>query len=73
MRSMWHGMRERLSDERGAATAEYAIVIILPVLRVSRHSTSPSRTLQRPDETPRSASAVEVHQGRKAPAERQHR
>lgn len=31
MRSMWHGMRERLSDERGAATAEYAIVIMAAV------------------------------------------
>jgi Flp pilus assembly pilin Flp len=31
MRSMWHGMCERVRDERGAATAEYAIVIMAAV------------------------------------------
>lgn len=29
--AMWQGMRERLSDDRGAATAEYAIVIMAAV------------------------------------------
>ena len=35
MRQMWHGMRqgmrEKLLDDRGAATAEYAIVIMAAV------------------------------------------
>ncbi len=31
MRSMWQRMTERLSDDRGAATAEYAIVIMAAV------------------------------------------
>ncbi len=35
MRQMWHGMRqgmrEKLRDDRGAATAEYAIVIMAAV------------------------------------------
>ena len=35
MRQMWHGMRqgmrEKLRDDRGAATAEYAIVIMVAV------------------------------------------
>lgn len=31
MRSMWLWMREKFSDDRGAATAEYAIVIMAAV------------------------------------------
>ncbi len=31
MRSMWQRMTERLRDDRGAATAEYAIVIMAAV------------------------------------------
>lgn len=31
MRQMWHRMCEKLRDDRGAATAEYAIVIMAAV------------------------------------------